>query len=298
MGAEHNKTHFELIAEHHAARERTLSLKGKIAVVTGAGSGMGLATAKTFLREGAIVYALDLSAENLHNNLSKTVTENADSLNTIALDISDSQAIIKAFQQISEEHGEMHILINAAGVNTPNRKATQWLDNINHTMMDSLKNGQPFTPEFLEEIPDEDFDRVMQINVNGTFYAIRAATPLMKKAGGGAIVNFASVAGLVALPMPAYYPASKAAIVGMTRSLAGELAPFDIRVNALAPAGINTALLTQSGEEHVQALLSMQPLKRLAEPEEIAQTLLFLASGAGAHYTGQVLSPSGGAYLA
>ena len=138
---------------------------------------------------------------------------------------------------------------------------------------------------------------MMKINVNGTFFAIRAAAPLLKAAGGGAIVNFASVAGQVALPMPAYYPASKAAVVGMTRSVAGELAPFNIRVNALAPAGINTALLTQSGEDHVQALLSMQPLKRLAEPEEIAETLVFLASDAGAHYTGQIFSPSGGALL-
>ena len=83
----------------------------------------------------------------------------------------------------------------------------------------------------------------------------------------------------------------------MTRSNAGELAPFNIRVNALAPAGINTAMMNQSGDDHVQALLSLQPLKRLAEPEEVAQTLVFLSSDAGAHYTGQVFSPSGGAYL-
>ncbi|MGP6174081.1 SDR family NAD(P)-dependent oxidoreductase [Corynebacterium sp. A21] len=270
-----------------------MSLSGKIAVVTGAGSGMGLATVQAFVREGATVYAFDISQDNLERELS---SESA--VTTIALDIADSAAVNAAFAQVNQAHGKLDILINAAGVNTPNRQATEWLDNINHSMLEHAKKGEPFAPDFLSEIPDEDFERVMKINVHGTFYAIRAAAPLLKAAGGGAIVNFASVAGLVGLPMPAYYPASKAAVVGMTRSLSGELAPFNIRVNALAPAGINTALLTQSGEDHVQALLSLQPLKRLAEPEEIAETLVFLASDAGAHYTGQVLSPSGGAYLA
>lgn len=267
-------------------------LENKIAVVTGAGSGMGLSTVLAFVREGATVYALDISQDNLDRELG-----DQPQVTTIALDIADSAAVNQAFGRVRDEHGKLDVLINAAGVNTPNRRATEWLDGINHRMLDAMKAGEPFAPEFLEETPDEDFDRVMKINVNGTFFAIRAAAPLLKAAGGGAIVNFASVAGQVALPMPAYYPASKAAVVGMTRSVAGELAPFNIRVNALAPAGINTALLTQSGDDHVQALLSMQPLKRLAEPEEIAETLVFLASDAGAHYTGQIFSPSGGALL-
>lgn len=270
-----------------------MKLNNKIAVVTGAGSGMGLATVRAFLREGATVYAFDISAENLERELG-----DEDNAHPIALDIADSAAVTAAFDRIGQEQGRLDALINAAGVNTPNRRATEWLDGINHEMMAALGRGEAYHPEYLAEIPDEDFQRVMEINVLGTFYAVRAAAPLLKAAGGGAVVNFASVAGLVALPMPAYYPASKAAVVGMTRSLAGELAPFNIRVNALAPAGINTALLTQSGDEHVQALLSMQPLKRLAEAEEIAETLVFLASDSGAHYTGQVLSPSGGAYLA
>lgn len=270
-----------------------MSLTDKVAVVTGAGSGMGLATVRAFLDRGATVYALDISRENLDRELG-----NAAEVTTIALDIADSVAVSTAFDQVKEDHGKLDALINAAGVNTPNRRATEWLDGINHQMLAAAKTGESFTPEYLEQIPDEDFDRVMQINVHGTFFCIRAAAPLLKAAGGGAIVNFASVAGLVGLPMPAYYPASKAAIVGLTRSVSGELAPFNIRVNALAPAGINTALMTQSGEDHVQALLSMQPLKRLAAPEEIAQTMVFLASDAGAHYTGQILSPSGGAFLA
>lgn len=274
-------------------RSPKFDLTNKIAVVTGAGSGMGLATVQAFVREGVTVYALDISQDNLNRELAdqKVVTP-------IAVDISDSAAVNAVFEQVEREHGKLDILINAAGVNTPNRRATEWLDSINHRMIEAMKSGEEFIPEYLNEIPDEDFERVLQINVLGTFYAIRAAAPLLKAAGGGSIVNFASIAGLVGLPMPAYYPASKAAVVGMTRSISGELAPFNIRVNALAPAGINTALMTQSGEDHVQALLAMQPLKRLAEPEEIAETMVFLASDASAHYTGQILSPSGGAFLA
>lgn len=269
------------------------ALQDKIAVVTGAGSGMGLATVRAFLREGATVYALDISQDNLDRELGAE-----DRVTRIALDIADSGAVNDAFARVRDDHGRLDALVNAAGVSTPNRRATEWVDDINHRMTDAMKRGEEFAPEFLTEIPDEDFDRVMKINLYGAFYAIRAAAPLLKAAGGGAVTNFASVAGFLALPMPSYYPASKAAVVGMTRALAGELAPFHIRVNALAPAGINTGMLTQSGDDHVQALLALQPLKRLAEPEEVAETLVFLSSAAGAHYTGQVLSPSGGAHLA
>lgn len=269
------------------------ALQGKVAVVTGAGSGMGLATAQEFVQAGAHVYALDLSEQNLARELS-----NAESVTRIALDVADSAAVNEAFAQVAEKHGKLDILVNAAGVSTPSRRATEWVDDINHRMTDAAKKGEPFAPEFLTEIPDEDFDRVMKINLYGTFFTLRAAVPLLKEAGGGAITNFASVAGFLALPMPAYYPASKSAVVGMTRATAAELAPFSIRVNALAPAGINTAMLNQSGDEHVQALLALQPLKRLAEPEEVAQTLVLLSSDSGAHYTGQVFSPSGGAHLA
>lgn len=268
-------------------------LAGKVAVVTGAASGMGLATVRTFVEQGAKVYALDISEENLDREY-----EGNDNVVARACDISDSKAVNSVFEEITKNDGKLDILVNAAGISTPGRRATEWMDDKNHRMIEAMKAGKEFHQEFFTEIPDEDFDRVMKINVYGTFYTIRAAVPLLKAAGGGSITNFASIAGLVALPMPSYYPASKAAVVGLTKAAAGELAPFDIRVNALAPAGINTAMLNQSGDDHVQALLAMQPLKRLAEPEEVAQTLLFLSSDDSKHYTGQVFSPSGGAYLA
>ncbi|ANE03042.1 SDR family NAD(P)-dependent oxidoreductase [Corynebacterium crudilactis] len=271
---------------------QTGRLAGKIALITGAGSGMGNATAHAMAQEGATVYATDISIEKLDAEYADT------NITALQLDISDSAAVKEVFAQVAADHGKLDILVNAAGVAMPTRESTQRVDAINHAMVEAMQKGEVYNPEFFGGITDDEFDRAMRINLYGTFYMIREAIPLLKAAGGGAITNFASIAGLVALPMPAYYPASKAAVVGMTRAAAGELAPFNIRVNALAPAGINTAMLKGSGEDHANALLMMQPLKRFAEPEEIAQTLIFLSSNDGAHYTGQILSPSGGAYLA
>ncbi|TDD82026.1 SDR family oxidoreductase [Saccharopolyspora karakumensis] len=270
-----------------------MRVDGAIAVVTGAASGMGLATAKALTDAGATVYGIDLRREALDEEFAQLPRARG-----FALDVSDSAAINEVFGRLEADHGKLDVLVNAAGVSTPGGEQQAWVDGINDRMVNAAKTGETFHPEFLNGITDADFDRVVAINLNGTFYTIRAAVELLKKAGGGSIVNFASVAGLIGLPMPAYYPASKAAIVGLTKAVAAELAPFDIRVNALAPAGVNTAMLSASGDDHVQALLALQPLKRVAEPDEVGRTVLFLASDAGKHFTGQTLSPSGGALMA
>src|SRR5690625_1899998 len=137
-------------------------LYDKIAVVTGAGSGMGLATVRAFVREGAIVYALDISHENLEREFDgeKAVTP-------IALDIADSAAVNDAFEQVKRDHDKLDILVNAAGVNTPNRRATEWLDSINHQMMDAMKSGEEFTPEYLHEIPDRSEEHTSELQSRG-----------------------------------------------------------------------------------------------------------------------------------
>ncbi len=270
-----------------------MELNGKIAIVTGAASGMGLEAVKALAGAGATVYGMDLRQEALDAALADV--ERAEGF---AADVSDSAAVDTVFAKVEADHGRLDILVNAAGVSTPNRQKQAWVDEINNKVIAAAIAGEQYAPEFLEEITDEDFDRVLAINLGGTFYTIRAAAPLLKAAGGGAIINFSSVAGLLGVPMPSYYPASKAAVVGLTKAAAAELAPFNIRVNALAPAGINTPMFTASGEEHTKFLLAMQPLKRVADPAEVGQTVLFLASAAGSHYTGQTLSPSGGALMA
>lgn len=269
-----------------------MRLPNHIAFITGAGSGMGLAAARLFAAEGAVVYGADISVEVLNREFSKI--EGAIGL---AVDISDSAQVNAAFAQVAKEQGRLDILINAAGVHAPNKAAADKITEINIEANEARKNSQNFAPEFLADISDEDFDRVMHINVNGSFYTIRAAVPLLKLSNGGSIVNFSSVAALMSMPMPVYYPASKAAIIGMSRELAGELAPFNIRVNAIAPAGINTGMLNSLDADTISHLMSAQLIKRFGTPEEVAEMLLFLCGEHGSYVTGQTYSASGGMLL-
>ncbi|MDN5704162.1 MAG: SDR family oxidoreductase [Yaniella sp.] len=268
-----------------------MKLQGRVGIVTGAGSGMGKAAVDEMTAQGATVYAVDLREDALAEAFG-----NNESVRSFAADVTDSARLAEIISALEQEQGRLDVLVNAAGVSTPNREKQQWVDGINHEMIQAAQEGREYHPDFLSGISDEDFQRVVEINLHGTFFMIREAAPLLKQTGGS-IINFASVAGLMGLPMPAYYPASKAAVVGMTKAVAAELAPFNIRVNALAPAGINTAMFAASGEDHMQALLALQPLKRVAEPEEIGKTVLFLASDESGHYTGQTFSPSGGAVM-
>jgi len=266
-----------------------MQFQDKVVLVTGAASGMGLATAAAFAAQGAIVYGADISAENLEREFTSLPRAHA-----VPLDIADSAAVNAAFERIADEQGRLDVLVNAAGVNTPTKAAGEALNAENYQGFVAAKEGRSHNPEFLESISDEDFDRVLKINLYGPFYTIRAAVPLLKKAGGGAIVNFSSSAALMAVAMPAYYPASKAGLLGLTREVATELAPFNIRVNALAPGAVDTPLFRQTDPEFNEFLISMQPIKRAATPEEIARTVLFLAGDEGGYYTGQTFSPSGG----
>lgn len=261
----------------------------KTVFLTGAASGMGLAAARAFAEEGAVVYGADISGDALADGFAAIPGSRP-----ITLDISDGAAVRAAFAQVEAERGTLDVLVNAAGVNAPNKAALDALNEQNYQGFLAMKEGRPHTPEFVEHISDEDFDRVMKINLYGPFHTTRSAVPLMKKAGGGAIVNFSSAAALMGVAMPAYYPASKAGVLGMTRECAGELAPFRIRVNALAPGAIDTPLFRQSDSEFIDFLVGLQPIKRTATPEEIARTVLFLSGDEGAYYTGQTFSPSGG----
>ena len=269
-----------------------MNFEGKVAFITGAASGIGLATAKAFAAEGASVIGVDLSAESLAREFDAIPRSTG-----IALDISDSSAVNDAFAAVEAKFGRLDAVINAAGVNAPTKAANDKMVETNVRSFRAARDGEKFFAEYLSETSDEDFRRVMEVNLFGQFYVIRAAAPLLKKTGGGAIVNVSSAAALVGVTMPLYYPASKAGILGLTRGAAAELAPFNIRVNAIAPGAVDTPLFRQQPDDFNEALIAMQPLRRIGQPAEIAQTLLFLSSDEGSYYTGQTLSPSGGIHM-
>lgn len=227
-------------------------LKGRNAVVTGAGKGIGKATADLLAARGAHVFRLDLETGS----------------GIIALDVSDERAVEAALAKI----GRVDILVNNAGIAV--RKSSL-------------------------DITREEWDRVLAVNVSGLFLCSRAAARLMK-GGGGAIVNLASIMGFSGglFPNPAYQ-ASKGAVVNLTRALALEFAPLDIRVNAVAPTFVRTDLTTPlfANPEVLKKVMEHTPLGRLPEVEDIAQAIVFLASPAARCITGITLPVDSG-YLA
>lgn len=241
-----------------------MRLENKIALVTGAASGIGLSTVKRFVAEGAHVVAVDL-------DLDRTVAA-LDALANVtvaAADVSKSAQVNRAFDIAREKHGRLDVLVNAAGISAG--------------------------PVDIEDITDEDFAHVVEVNLYGSFYALRAAAGLMRCNGdsGGSIVNISSVGALANFPLPASYPASKAGVLGMTRAAAALLASNNIRVNAVAPGATDTPMLP-SEPEFRDAVISLGVLGRAASADEMANTILFLASDEAAFFTGQTLSPNGG----
>ena len=270
-----------------------MNLETRVALVTGAASGIGRATVEGLALAGATVYALDRNGDRLADAF-----DGQAGVRPLVVDVSDSAAVNAAVTRIESEVGRLDILVNGAGINAPTPEANQALIDANIRMLDALKQGEPPANTFIEGTSDEDFLRVMQVNLFSQFYCIRAAVPLMKRSGGGSIVNISSSAALVGVQMPLYYPASKAGVLGLTRAAASELAPHRIRVNAVCPGAVDTPLLHQQPQEVVDFLVSMQPIRRTATPEELAQTILFLTDDArSSYYTGQTISPNGGLHM-
>jgi 3-oxoacyl-[acyl-carrier protein] reductase len=248
-------------------------LQDKVALVTGGASGIGRATVRRFADEGATVLAVDVDEAGLAET-----SEVRASVATQRVDVSDSSQVNAVFDRVREEHGKLDLLVNAAGVSGPKGE----IDPGAH---------------FLTDITDDDWDQVLAVNLTGSFYTVRAAVPLMRAAGGGSIVNIASVSALVGYPLNIYYPASKAGVLGLTRAAAGGLAADRIRVNVVCPGAVDTPMLNAIPDEARQVVIDLAPINRMASPHELAGTILFLASDDGAFYTGQTLSPNGGMWM-
>src|SRR5881396_735913 len=268
-------------------------LDGKIAFVTGAGSGLGREIALTFARAGARVAVNDLAAA-VQEELA--VLGAAISCGPLVGDVSDSARVRAWFETLGQTTGgRLDVLVNNAGYAD--------VDPETHARMrrqiDELAAGGPVVTalDATRRMSDERWTRMLAVHLNGTFFCTREALGLMVPQGSGRIVNMASIAGTTGIAGVTHYSAAKGAIIAFTKALAREVGPQGILVNAIAPGYIDTPLLDVMGDQRAMqtAMIALQTaVGRLGEAREIAATALFLAGPGASYFTGQVLSPNGG----
>ena len=244
-------------------------LKDKIAVVTGGTRGIGYAIVKKYLENGAKVILFGSRPETVEKALSSLKSENPSwPVEGFHPNLSDAKEVAKTIEGIREKYGRIDILVNNAGIS-------------DSTKADAYEDGQ--------------FEKVMDLNVNAIFHAVQPAVKIMKEQGGGCILNTSSMVSISGQPGGVAYPASKFAVNGLTLSLARELGPSNIRVNAVAPGITKTDMVAALPDEMIQPLIKTIPLRRVGEPEDVANAFLFLASDMASYVTGEILSVDGAA---
>ena len=244
-----------------------MKLKNKVAIITGGSRGIGFATADRFLAEGATVILTASSPATAQKAVALLQEKHpAATVAGISPDLTSLDAVREAFQRIAEQYGGIDILVNNAGIS----------------------ESTPLTA-YTEEL----FDKVMDLNVKGVFNATRAASESMIARGAGVILSTSSMVSISGQPSGFAYPASKFAVNGLTVSLARELGPKGIRVNAVAPGIIETDMMKAVPKEVIDPMIQRIPLKRLGQPEDIANAFAFLASDEASYITGVVLSVDG-----
>lgn len=244
-------------------------LKGKTAVVTGGTRGIGYAVVKKYLENGAQVILFGSRKETVEKALQKLKEENPDwPVEGAWPDLKDPEAVRAEIERIYQKYRRIDILVNNAGIS--------------------------------DRVPTIDcdpahFDEVIGLNVNAIFHAVQPVVKIMKEQGGGCILNTSSMVSKFGQPAGVAYPASKFAVNGLTISLARELGPYQIRVNAVAPGVTRTDMVASLPEEMIKPLVDRIPLRRVGEPEDVANAFLFLASDLAAYVTGEILSVDGAA---
>ena len=251
-----------------------MKLKDKVALVTGAGSGLGQAIALAFAREGARLVVNDVVIERAASTVAEIEALGMQAL-AIAADVSDSQQVRQMFARALERFGTVDILVNNAG------------------FLQAVE---------IAAIEDEQWKRMLAVHLDGTFYCTREAVRIMEKKGGGRIINMASIAGISGLSWSSHYSAAKGGIIAFTKAAAKELISKRIYVNALAPGFIETPGLKApvGGAEGktladlIQVVFGTIPLNRLGTPDEVTPLAVLLASDESSYMVGQVISPNGG----
>jgi 2-dehydro-3-deoxy-L-rhamnonate dehydrogenase (NAD+) len=235
----------------------SLDFAGRVALITGGGSGIGAACAARLQKSGAEVAVFDLDPGG-----------NAGSVLGIAGDVTRSQELEGAVARVERELGRLDVLVCSAGVSGVSLRTV--------------------------DVSDEEWGRVMAINASGVFFANRAVLPGMLARGYGRIVNIASIAGKEGNPMAAAYSASKAAVIALTKAIGKDVAASGVLVNSIAPAVIETPMLGDMTQEHIEYMVARIPLGRIGKPEEVAHLVAFLASEEMAFATGACFDLSGG----
>ena len=246
-----------------------MRLSGKVALVTGSARGIGRAIAEVFCAEGATVVVNDVGSDaGARETLA--ALEAAGGKGTVEMfDVSDAAQVDAGVKSILAVHGRIDVLVNNAGITRDN---------------------------LLLRMSEEEFDAVIRVNLKGTYLLTKTVTRHMMKQRSGKVVNISSVVGMMGNAGQSNYAAAKAGIIGFTKAAARELASRNITVNAIAPGFIQTAMTAALPEAVQKAFLAQIPLGRFAEPREVAELALFLASDASSYITGQVVGINGGMY--
>ena len=242
-------------------------LEDKVVIVTGGTRGIGLEIVRTFAQNKAKVILLGSKSETVKNAIDELKSEGLECEGYYP-NLANYEELNDLANDINKRYGHIDILINNAGISAN---------------------------KVIEETTSEDFASIMNLNVNSIFNMCKAVVPLMKKQGGGVILNTSSMVSIYGQPSGVGYPASKFAVNGITKSLARELAPYNIRVNAVAPGIINTDMVAKLPKEIIEPLIKTIPLGRIGEPKDIANAFLFLASDMASYITGVILSVDGAA---
>ncbi|MBS1882225.1 MAG: SDR family oxidoreductase [Actinobacteria bacterium] len=258
-------------------------LRGRVAVVTGGASGIGLAISEAFSETGARVAIFDLDEE-----AGRRVASGLDGARAFQVDVSDSASVCAARDAVESDLGPIESWVNNAGISDPELARRV-------AAAGSVQGAGPgaIPTSSLRLVDDEMWSRMLRVHLDGTFFGTRAAAEVMAPRGRGTITNMASICGLVGCATAPHYSAAKGGILAFTKAVAKELAASGVRVNAIAPGHVETPLLTL-GEAARRRLEEDTPAGRLGLPEEVAAAAVFLASERAGYFVGATLTPTGG----
>jgi 3-oxoacyl-[acyl-carrier protein] reductase len=266
-----------------------MRLDGKVALVTGGGSGIGEAICVALAGEGARVAVLDVNREAAELAAGLVAKGHA-----VVADVSDSAAVDAAISTVEQELGPLDVLVNNAGI-----LGRRFADRLGPRMEQQLAEaaaGGPVTTalDSTIELSDEEWRQMLAVHLDGTFYCTRAALRSMTQRRTGSIINIASICGVEGCTGAPHYSAAKAGILGFTRAVAKEVIGQGVRVNAIAPGYVDTPMVAQLPELVRQATAMQTPIGRLGAPREIASVAAFLASDDASFFVGETISPNGG----